>query len=140
MIINSLKYLEPVYRGRWKGTNFEFVSITANEVTPQERKKLEEIAKKYSYILGFLGQHKQSEDNRMHSYRGIRNQVTFIRVGNVTDIYISGRCATGMGLEIEHLPFVEFLLSKEEVVQYSILSMILDERIFWLLDEFNETK
>ena len=58
MIVTKMQYLEPVYRGKRRGTNYEFVHVEAYEISQDERKHLEGIAKNSTYTFGVLGSHK----------------------------------------------------------------------------------
>lgn len=129
MIITSMQYLEPVYRGRWRGTNFEYVHLIAQEVKPHEREGIERIAKKWTHIFGIIGLASHSEDNRHARYQGFRNKVRFVQRGDVLSAYIRGPLATEIGQDIEHLPFLEFFPSKETVVSYDLESRVVDKNV-----------
>ncbi len=129
MIITNMDYLEPVYRGMVRGTNFEYVHVKAIGVTPQERDGLERVAKKWTYLLGIAGHHSHNQDNTHGRYRGIRNKVRFIQDHDDISIYIRGPRATEIGQEIEGLPFVQFSPSKEEIVRYDLESRVTDKHV-----------
>ena len=124
-----MQYLEPVYRGKVfplldrgerSGKQFEYVHIKATDITPSERRSLEEIARRNTYTLGLFGHQKHFEDHQECRVRGARNKVRFIVDGNTTSIYIRGPLATYIGSEIENLPFVRYSSSKNEVVSYDL--------------------
>ena len=119
MIVIKMQYLEPVYRGKTRGENYEFVHVAAQEIKPDERLRLEEIARKWTYFFGCFGSHKHSEDGTRCRYRGIRNKVRFVERDGDTHMYIQGPYATDVGFEIRDLQFVEFVPSEKEVITYS---------------------
>ena len=119
MIVTMMQYLEPVYRGRNRGENYEYVHVAAREIHPQERVKLEDIAKKWTYVLGLFGHHRHSTNGAHCRYRGVRNKVRFVERDGFTHIYIQGPYATEIGFEIEKLPFNQFSPSRGQVVTFS---------------------
>lgn len=119
MIVTSMQYLEPVYRGRNRGENFEYAHIAAREIKLDERIKLEEIAKKWTYVLGLIGHHRHSANGVHCRYRGVRNKVRFVERDGFTHIYVQGPYATEIGFEIEKLPFIQFSPSRGQVVTFS---------------------
>ena len=114
-----MQYLEPVYRGKCRGENYEYVHIVAHGIKAEERLKLEEIARTGTYVFRIMGNHKHSEAGGHCRYRGIRNKVRFVNKGGVTHVYVHGPYATDMGFKIEDLSFVEFSPSKQQVVTFS---------------------
>lgn len=120
MIVTEMHYKEPVYRGIYRGTNFEFVHVKAHGIKHEERIRLEDIAQRWTYFLRFLGHHNHSKDDIHCRYRGIRNKVRFVREGETTHIYVNGPYATEIGQAIEDIPFVQYDPSKECVISYDI--------------------
>ena len=131
MIITRMDYLEQVYRGKLRGTNFEYVYVIAEEVKPNERKELERIAKDWTYILGMLGHHKHSEDDRDWRYRGISNKVRFVQQNGETRIYIRGPYAYEIAQEIEKLHFAQFVPDKETAIFYDLESKVKDKNVIF---------
>ena len=129
-----MQYLEPVYRGKFRGENYEYVHVAARDLRQDERERLEDIAKKWTYVLGLFGNHKNNADNTRSRYRGIRGKVRFVEREGITNIYIQGPYATEIGFEIQDLPFVEFKPSKNQVITFSeekwedLVARVLDSR------------